>query len=179
MKPIPTLCALFSFVCLLLAGCDSGVSARIQEKATVFNTLTPDQQEMIRNGQIEAGFTTDMVYLALGKPSKIHTKQSPDGPITVWTYSRFYPAGPIGRGSLSYEQGMHAVSPNALGTGTSGRFGGTNPGSQSSATSVSSNNVPTTNGPTMAPEPGDLPSDTLFVYFYQDRVIDAKLESQM
>ena len=179
MKPIPTLCVLLSLTCLLLAGCDGGVDARIQEKATVFNTLTPDQQEMIRNGQIEAGFSTDMVYLALGKPSKTHIKQTPDGPVTVWTYLRFYPQGPIGRGSLSYEQGMSAVSPNAFGTGNTGRFGSSTPGSQSSTTSVSSNNVATTNGPSMAPEPGDLPSDTLFIYFFQDRVIDAKLESQM
>lgn len=177
MKPINTFCVLFSLATLLLAGCDSGVSTRIQEKATVFNSLTPDQQEMIRNGQIEAGFSTDMVYLALGKPSKTHIKQTPDGPVTVWTYLRFYPNGPLGRTSLSYEQGMSAVAPNALGTNSTGRFGTSN--STGSTSPISSNNVPTTNGPTMAPEPGDLPSDTLFVYFFQDRVIDAKLESQM
>ena len=54
-------------VALLTAGCEtSGVSARITEKAAVYNALPPEQQEMIRQGEIEVGFTADMVYLSLG-----------------------------------------------------------------------------------------------------------------
>ena len=167
-----------TFTALLMAGCESsGTTARIQEKSATYAALAPEQQQAIQAGAVDIGYTTDMVYLALGKPSKTHIKQTPDGPVTVWTYLRFYPNGPIGRTSLSYEQGMSAVAPNALGTNSTGRFGTSN--STGSTSPISSNNVPTTNGPTMAPEPGDLPSDTLFVYFFQDRVIDAKLESQM
>jgi len=77
---------------LLMAGCEStGVSARIQEKSAVYAALSTEQQHAIKTGAVDIGFTADMVYLSLGKPSKIEIKESADGPVTVWTYTRFYP----------------------------------------------------------------------------------------
>ena len=61
---------------ILLAGCDatSGTAARIQEKSAVFAQLTPEQKKNIEEGAIEHGYTTDMVYMALGKPTKSREK---------------------------------------------------------------------------------------------------------
>lgn len=181
MKPASFLYLLCSIAGLALTGCDGGVPARIQEKASVFNALTPEQQDIIRHSAIDAGFTTDMVYIALGKPSRIHTQQSPQGPLTVWTYSRFYPTGAFNGVAVSYEQGLNTTTTGTPGFNptAAGRFGISSPESAAAVTNTSSNNAPTTNGPTMAPEPADLPADTLFVYFYQGQVVNAKLESQM
>lgn len=90
--PMKTPLVLTILTALLLAGCNtSGTSARIEEKSAIFAALTPEQQQAIQTGAINVGFTTDMVYLSLGQPSKIETKASADGPVTVWTYTRFYP----------------------------------------------------------------------------------------
>ena len=51
----------------LVTGCEtSGISNRITEKAAIFNTLPPIQQQDIKNGYIGDGYTTDMVYMAVG-----------------------------------------------------------------------------------------------------------------
>jgi hypothetical protein len=63
----------------------SGISGRIEEKSVVFNSLTPKQRELIEAGDIDIGSTNDMVYVALGKPSKTEVKPSPEGPVTMWT----------------------------------------------------------------------------------------------
>lgn len=77
---------------LLLTGCEtSGTAARIQEKPAAYAALAPEQQQAIQAGTVAVGYTTDMIYLSLGKPSKIETKTTDDGPVTVWTYTRFYP----------------------------------------------------------------------------------------
>jgi len=90
--PMKTPLVLTILTALLLAGCNtSGTTARIEEKSAVYAALSPEQQQAIQTGAINVGFTTDMVYLSLGQPSKIESKESADGPVTVWTYTRFYP----------------------------------------------------------------------------------------
>lgn len=75
---------------ILPAGCGSfGVAARINERPAVFSALNATEQAMIREGEIDVGFTTDMVYLALGKPSTIQTLESANGPLTLWVYQRY------------------------------------------------------------------------------------------
>lgn len=90
MKTTTALAIILGFAGLLLSGCEtSGVASRIQEKSTVFAALTPEQQAKVKAGEIEAGFSTDMVYLALGQPSEVKTKETPDGQLTIWVYHRF------------------------------------------------------------------------------------------
>jgi len=150
---------------LLVSGCDSsGSSARIQEKSVVFNNLAPWQQQDIQNGIINVGYSTDMVYMALGKPSKIVT--SANGEETIWTYNNYFPptAQSAPRSNLQ------------------------NPGGSNYASSVESSSAPRNNQSLSATgikgtaqtslEVPDLPSDTLHVTFRNGQVSDYKLESE-
>jgi hypothetical protein len=74
---------------LTLAGC-STVDSRIREKAAVFNQLSPADQAKIRQGIIAVGFTPDMVYMALGKPTEIRQRTRPGGQETLWIYNTYY-----------------------------------------------------------------------------------------
>ncbi len=95
MKSFVTFGALFLTV-VALVGCDatSGTASRIQEKSAVFAQLTPEQKQRVEAGSIERGYTADMVYMALGKPSKVREKDSPDGTVVMWTYNNFYSNNP-------------------------------------------------------------------------------------
>jgi len=78
---------------LLVTGCenDGGVSARKQEKAAVYAPLRPWQKTLIDAGTIGNEFTPDMVYIAMGKPDKIETKDFPEGRAEMWTYTHYFP----------------------------------------------------------------------------------------
>lgn len=145
-------------VTLFFTGCDSaGVTGRIEEKAVVYNNLEPWQQRDIQNGVINVGYSTDMVYMALGRPTRIVT--TADGAETTWTYSNYFPAenSPHSKlnfetkGGASYNQG--AVSGAGFSTSTRG------------VTSTSLN-------------VGEIPADTLYVVFREGQVVRSKLESE-
>ena len=113
MKSITTLVCIATVA--LLAGCEmSGASGRIEEKSAVFSSLTPEQKQIIEAGDIDIGFTPDMVYMALGKASKSEVKDSPDGTVTLWTYNRYYPSNRAISISVSYASGMDNVSSRSL-----------------------------------------------------------------
>jgi hypothetical protein len=92
MKPHLLLAGPALVLVLLVSGCESdgSVSARAQEKSATYTTLKPWQKHYIDTGSISEGFTPDMVYIAMGKPDKVDTKEQPEGPTELWTYSRFY-----------------------------------------------------------------------------------------
>lgn len=73
---------------LLVAGCASSQTARIRQSPQVFGSLTPDQQKLIQAGEVKVGFTADMVYLALGNPSKVLKFKSPNFEADAWIYQR-------------------------------------------------------------------------------------------
>lgn len=96
----------------LVAGCMSPQAARIQEKPALFASFSPKQQKLIEAGKVRAGFTTDMVYLALGNPSNLRQLTETElgrppysvlaakgvtlirgalGPVEEWTYDRYVP----------------------------------------------------------------------------------------
>jgi len=78
---------------LVIAGCetDGGVAARTQEKSALYATLRPWQKRLIERGTISQSFTPDMVYLAMGRPDKIETKELAEGHAELWTYTHFFP----------------------------------------------------------------------------------------
>lgn len=77
-------------VAVLLLGACSTISSRIEEKGTVFNSLDPNTQAKIAHGDIDLGFTPDMVYIALGQPDVRRRQVSNNGTTEQWIYRSYY-----------------------------------------------------------------------------------------
>lgn len=80
---------LASLLVLLAAGC-STVDSRIKEKASVFQTLDASTQAKLREHKVEVGFSTDLVYIALGAPDAKKTRSSAAGTTTTWIYRTYH-----------------------------------------------------------------------------------------
>lgn len=78
--------AVFVALAFLLPGCET-TESRIHEKSAVFATLGPKTQDAIQRGLLAPGYTSEMVYMAIGKPSSIETNAN--GQETIWTYFNF------------------------------------------------------------------------------------------
>jgi outer membrane protein assembly factor BamE (lipoprotein component of BamABCDE complex) len=70
---------------VLLAGCDTPDS-RIKNSPQVYARLNPDQQALVKNGQIAVGFDMDTVKLALGDPTRVVMRTDATGQHEVWHY---------------------------------------------------------------------------------------------
>jgi hypothetical protein len=75
---------------LLIAGCSTQqiIDQRIAKNQELFNTYPTEVQDKIRSGQIDIGFTREMVRLAWGEPDQMHKRTTKAGISTVWTYTR-------------------------------------------------------------------------------------------
>ena len=69
-----------------LSGC-STVSSRSEEKSAVFNALDPQTQTRLKQSIIRLGDTPDMVYIALGPPSRVRENTTATGHDEVWIYT--------------------------------------------------------------------------------------------
>ena len=150
---------------IMLTGCDatSGVTARIQEKSAVFAQLTPEQKKNIEEGAIEYGYTTDMVYMALGKPSKVKEKAAPEGTVLMWTFNNYYPTVAVSQLAMN-DPSRHYKA---------GQLSANAPRNETSLSSTKP----------VGPEPGvdslaDIPSETLHVLFLEGKVFQIKLEGE-
>ena len=61
---------------------------RIASSQEIFNSFSTEIQQKIRDGQIELGFSEEMVRLAWGMPDMTYTRTTDQGEATVWTYSK-------------------------------------------------------------------------------------------
>jgi len=172
---------------LITGGCATeAINARIQEKSTVFGRLPAEVQKDIREGTIAPGYTADMVYMALGSPSKVKVKDTPDGKVGVWIYSNFYPAG--------YEAKDNGEKPEPVPvTSSFDRPGSSDYGFKKTEdqqmrlfaqsrtmgrVKIEIANASTFNDRSGAMQPLELPdmeSAALYVIFYQGRVVDLKM----
>ncbi len=75
---------------IALLGACSTINSRINEKSAVFNSLDPNTQAKITHGDIDIGFTPDMVYMALGRPDSTRQAVSTDGQTETWIYRSYY-----------------------------------------------------------------------------------------
>ncbi|MDB6169960.1 MAG: hypothetical protein JWM88_2824 [Verrucomicrobia bacterium] len=73
----------------LLAGC-STIDSRIKENPALFSSLDPQTQADLRKGGVQVGYTSDMVYIALGAPDERSERVTSAGRETVWIYTTTY-----------------------------------------------------------------------------------------
>ncbi len=83
---------------VLLLGACSTISTRINEKAPLFYSLDPNTRAKIAHGDIDLGFTPDMVYIALGAPDVKRQSVSTTGQTEQWIYRSYYDDDYVGAG---------------------------------------------------------------------------------
>ena len=93
-----TTAKIVSIVVLALLSACGGVNSRIKKNQDKFQSYPPEAQQKIRNGQIDVGFSKDMVEMALGKPDRVYTRKTESGSQEIWAYTE-------GGGSTSYVLG--------------------------------------------------------------------------
>lgn len=80
--------AAISLLCLIVVGCKtSTIESRRTEKTAAYNALSPAEQQLVDEGQIQIGMSADAVYISWGQPSEILQEEtSQNGKITTWRY---------------------------------------------------------------------------------------------
>ena len=84
MNPFRSAC-FAGLLALLLAGCATP-EKRIQQNQEIFDSFPVAAQARIRSGQIDLGFTPDMVRIALGEPQRKTLRRAADGEVEIWSY---------------------------------------------------------------------------------------------
>lgn len=137
--------------------------------------LDPQVRQHVEQGFIEIAYTPDMVYVALGKPSRIEHKTTADGDVEIWVYRNIALPGDRGFRGLRYDSNFEITASPITGTMGSG---GPKPrpdaqqGSKSSGGEGYGVNMDALAAATTLP---DLPMGTLYVFFYNHRVFKMTL----
>jgi hypothetical protein len=109
----------FAAVGLCLTSCET-VENRISERQDIFNSLSPRDQALVRQGQIRSGMATDAVWLAWGAPEQKTIGEMRGRPTETWIYVEYatgygygygypygYPYGPFGFGGVGFVTTHH------------------------------------------------------------------------
>jgi len=72
---------------LLCACSTSTIETRRTEKPAAYNALSPEEKQLVDQGQIKVGMSSDAVYIAWGQPAEVLEAEDSFGHITTW---RFY-----------------------------------------------------------------------------------------
>jgi outer membrane protein assembly factor BamE (lipoprotein component of BamABCDE complex) len=83
LKQLVVLCA--AAAGLALAGC-STPDTRIAANPAAFAALNPQQQALVKAGQVGIGMNMDAVKLALGDPDRVTLRTDAAGETQVWHY---------------------------------------------------------------------------------------------
>jgi hypothetical protein len=87
MKSCRLLCAWgLALLVLVAAGC-STPARRIRQNAELFASYPAEVQEKIGRGEVDVGYTRAMVYMALGRPSRVYDRQTRATNTEIWAYS--------------------------------------------------------------------------------------------
>ena len=86
-------------IALVGAGC-STPETRIRENPEIFNRLSTQEQELIRQGRVAIGFDQEMVKLAVGEPDRVWSRVDAEGATESWSYTTYESADgfPLYRG---------------------------------------------------------------------------------
>jgi hypothetical protein len=104
---------------VLLTACSSTPDDRIARNQSAFGGYPAAVQQKIRAGEVEVGFTPEMVRLALGDPTRQFNRQSDQGGSEVWVYHDNGPRFSFGVG-VGGAVGRHSSAGIGLGTSTGG-----------------------------------------------------------
>jgi hypothetical protein len=85
------------FFALAVAGC-STVDSRIARNQPEFDSWPPAVQQKVRAKQVDIGFTTAQVLVALGEPDRKYTRTTVQGAAEMWAYSKDRPTFSFGLG---------------------------------------------------------------------------------
>jgi hypothetical protein len=79
---------------LCLTSCET-LENRISEHPDIFNSLSPRDQALVRQGQIRSGMSTNAVWLAWGSPEQKTVGEMRGHPSETWIYveNRYAPYG--------------------------------------------------------------------------------------
>ncbi len=160
---------------LLAAGCTAtvdpsvAINARIQEKNDTYIRMTPVAQKTVQSGTIVKGFTSDMVYMALGKPAAVKTKDTSLGKLEMWTYAVFTRPGISTQNNLNHPDSPR-YTPMMTATNAPDHGG-------PSATAPTGFGFGAGPGGSMLPlDVPDMKQDRLYVFFANDQVTEIKYD---
>jgi hypothetical protein len=86
----------------VMAGCASSPQARIERNWGRYETYPLEVRERIAAGQVDVGFTAEMVQMALGEPARVAERRTENETTEVWIYTRNRPRFGIGIGVGSF-----------------------------------------------------------------------------
>ncbi|MDA0346440.1 MAG: hypothetical protein O3C43_03260 [Verrucomicrobia bacterium] len=84
---------------LFISGCATTPQSRVNENPGLFDSFTAEQKEIILKGEVDLGFTPEMVLMAAGVPDRKAKKRSKNGSSEVWTYYQYTPRSIHGFGN--------------------------------------------------------------------------------
>jgi len=151
---------------LFVTGCETNsTAARIREKPAVYAALEPWAKRYIDQGVVLTGFSPDMVYLSIGRPTSVEPVTLPNGKGELWTYRDYYPSAGASQMRFSDNTEQGALS-----------YAGKNQSPKSNTDSSASRNggpsIGTTGGPQGGSmEPADMKSFTLTILFRDGNVV--------
>jgi hypothetical protein len=94
MKIFKLLLAAIALSTLGMVGC-STISSRIQDNPGLFASLPPDQQALVKQGQVAPGMDVATVKLALGDPDHVSIRTTASGQTQVWHYITYEDNGVV------------------------------------------------------------------------------------
>jgi hypothetical protein len=103
---------------VLLAACSTTPAERIANNPALFDTFPPPVRQKIRAGEVDVGFTPEMVRLALGEPTRIFSRQTESGATELWIYHDNSPRFSFGVGVGTF--GRHSATSVGVSSSTGG-----------------------------------------------------------
>lgn len=96
---------LSSLICVaslvVLVGCSSTPQDRISQNRSRYESFPAEVQRKITDGQVDVGFTEEMVTMALGEPGRKFRRADARGESEVWVYYKRKPQFGFGFGVSS------------------------------------------------------------------------------
>jgi hypothetical protein len=87
---------------LFFAGCET-TESRISENRDLYNSLSPQDQQLVSSGRIRPGMSMNAVYLAWGRPDQKAAGAMKRQMTETWIYVNYVPA--YGYGGYGYPYG--------------------------------------------------------------------------